>query len=180
MSKSINPTHDIIHVKNVEHHALSIWKEFKANSSRLVDKEEVLLAVWWHDVFKAKYRDTNILQNLFEGVGSAFLLLKYSKKNNINFKQIKNSFIAILVHNNPFAIYMSSFIGNGIIRILMEADGIDGFRLERVKTSFMKLKSPIEKKKFLFIQTVLRCIMKLDARSSYAKGILSKQKCKLN
>lgn len=180
MSKSVNATHDVVHVNAVQHHAIEIWRELKAKGKTKLTQEEVLLAVWWHDVFKARFDDSSLLIDLLEGLGSMSILLNESKKKKVPLPRIKNVAIAIFVHNNPFAIYLNSLLGGGLIRILMEADGLDGFRENRIVNDYKKINNRVKKFIFLFLQKTLRCIMLLNARTDYSKNYLEHYECKLN
>ncbi len=180
MSNSVNPTHDVVHVKAVQHHAIEIWRELKSKGKTKLTEEEILLAVWWHDVFKARFDNSSLLVDLLEGFGSMSILLNESKKKRVPFRKIKNVAIAIFVHNNPFAIYLNSLFGGGLIRILMEADGLDGFRENRIVDDYRKINSKVKKFIFLFLQKALRCIMLLNARTDYARKYLEHYECKLN
>lgn len=179
MNKSVNSTHDVVHVTNVQHHAIAIWKELKLKGKTNLSKEEVLLAVWWHDIFKARMKKSNIAVDILEGFGSAYLFIKEIKKRNIPCHKVTRVILAIALHNNPLAIYLSPFIGDNLIRILMEADGLDGFREERVKEEYKGIHTLFKKKIFLFIQNVLRCIMFLNVRTKYSRDFIKHFNCKL-
>jgi hypothetical protein len=73
MRNSVNIAHDYEHAENVAKHSQGVFDFFKEKGLLTEDDRNItLLAVWWHDSYKAQYAKDRLFYGiLFEGIESA-------------------------------------------------------------------------------------------------------------
>ncbi len=80
MTNTKDPSHGIDHVNNL---LKDTNRFFKSTGNKFdIDKEILLLALYWHDVWKSQNKPTvgnYLFHQLFEGLGSVFMFKKYAK-----------------------------------------------------------------------------------------------------
>lgn len=136
---SKDKSHDIVHLESVEKHAFAIWNnlEEEGKLSRDVDKNLdrnlVLIAVWWHDVFKMIQTGISLYDSLFrEGRISSGITRKKLKKY-VSENRLEEICIAIEYHNKPLKYVLNRKKLPSLVQILIEADYLDMLRKGRMK-----------------------------------------------
>ena len=82
---------------------INLLSLFPINEFKSINKEAVLIAIVWHDVYKATRNFSKnifpfLFQQLYEGYGSAKIFLKIAKQYNIREETIRLSYEAIKFH----------------------------------------------------------------------------------
>lgn len=149
MKKSNDPIHDLKHVENVFKN-IDIF--LKNNKGRTVDFDVLILAVCWHDVYKATNGSNKICRLIYnqfvEGIASSKIFRKNAKKYNFSRKFSRQVCYAIRKHSHI------QFLPRMTVeaRILYDGDKIDS-------NNYMRLKNTdVEKfilKKRLFLKLVI-------------------------
>lgn len=132
MKKSFDEVHDEKHVTMVEKHALEVFHEMQKRKEFLDDIDEnlVLLAVWWHDCYKATLCQETWDSVMNEGERSAEIaeneLSSYLTKDRLD-----KVLTAIRYHNKPYFYMPKRRKLTKLGQILIEADCLDGYRKNR-------------------------------------------------
>lgn len=103
MRKSKDPLHDHNHVLRMTLF-LSRILEKKEELKNKIDLEIMMLSIFWHDTWKAKKYSTNplklLINDFYEGLGSAFLFKKEALKAKIDQEVISRVEYCIRKHSN--------------------------------------------------------------------------------
>lgn len=132
MKKSHDPVHDIKHVENVFKNLDLILTNLNKPK---IDFDVLMLSVCWHDVYKASNWHGNIIQIIYrhivEGIASAHIFNKGSKKYSLPAETVKGVCYAIRKHSQI------QFTPRKTIeaKLLDDADKIDALNYERLKNT---------------------------------------------
>jgi hypothetical protein len=179
MRRSVNMVHDYRHAENVSKHSQEVFNEFRKKGLVVEeDRNITLLAVWWHDSYKAQFERENLLYGLiFEGAESA-KIFKREVGHLLSEDVLKKASDIIKYHNfqTPlFLLWRSKY--TPLFRTLYESDYMEGYNSTRIKESrqvygfFFELLSKVYFK-------VYPLFMNLLPQSEYLKDYLSKNKMK--
>lgn len=138
MKKSIDPTHDYNHAKNVEKHAIEIFRELKPKG---LTEEIVKLAVWWHDAYKSRCKTVTFDSIWNEGRKSA-AIFQEEVGPLLDFKTMAKVSKAIVTHNRATYAMINKRHLDDLSLILIEADQLDGLNYVRVKREEKYIKNP--------------------------------------
>lgn len=98
-----------------------------------IDMEVLLLAICWHDIWKAKRLARNyffmFFDDIFEGIGSIRIFLRRAKKTKLSNNVIKQITYAIRKHTR-FVIFLPKTVE---ARILRDIDHLDLFSMDKVE-----------------------------------------------
>jgi hypothetical protein len=137
MRRSANIVHDYRHAENVQKHALRVFESLeKEGLLTEEDRNVVLLAVWWHDSYKAQFKRESLLYGLFfEGVESV-KIFKREVGHLLSEDVFKKAESMIRYHNMyaPF-FYLFRSKYTPLFRTLYEADNMEGYNSKRIEES---------------------------------------------
>src|SRR5512142_2368370 len=80
MTNAKDPSHGIEHLNNLLKEANRFFRS--AGDAFKIDKEVLVLALYWHDVWKSQHKPmawNYLFHQLYEGWGSMFMFRKYAK-----------------------------------------------------------------------------------------------------
>lgn len=130
MSKSEDVLHDLGHIARI----FDLLDEFLINETRVrkdqINFEVLLLAISWHDTWKATRRDKrfwNLLFSLYyDGIGSAKIFKKQNKILPIDI--FEQALFAIARHSPPRLVWYKTLE----LKILRDLDGLEEWSIERL------------------------------------------------
>jgi len=152
MKKSVNIGHDYIHAGNVEKRALQIFQKLnnKSKLNNTFDEDSVILVSWWHDAYKSRKVRPSIWGVIFEGNESA-KITRNEIGEYIEEGQLDKILSAIRWHNHPFLFFLFQKKRNLLGRILIEADGEEALRDERLQKQVVSTKHRSDKLGYILI-----------------------------
>ena len=172
MRNSLDISHDYTHVQKVEEHALQIYEELKPED---VTIEELKLAIWWHDSYKARCKTTSFDSIWNEGTKSIKIFEK-EFKDKIPDEVLERVGRAIVSHNRAFYILFNHSKMDNLSMLLIEADQLDGLRKERVLADRKRIRNIFIYILDLFLTDFVPTFLKIIHRSKYTLEILKLNK----
>jgi hypothetical protein len=163
MARSVDPLHDLRHVERMvglmDKNMSGIRKQ--AQGEEPVNFEVMLLAIYWHDTWKAERDPKNIYSmaygQLMEGVLCARKFRKYARKVGLDKDLIKNTAYVIRKHSQLQVLPTRTVEA----RILKDLDKLEKWNYERFKA--------VREESFVFDSRVLmplfRLYMSLDGEA---------------
>jgi len=171
MKRSKNITHDFKHVENVSEHAFKVFESLKEQGWKVedeVDENLILLSVWWHDSFKALKGDKRVVDELVEGLKSS-KIAKEELEDFVEKERLEKILYAIKMHNNiPYFILAGKRMPL-LLRILVEADAVDGRDPERKRRGTKQKRSFFHRVGESILDPVFTILRRVYIRSEYAK-----------
>ena len=170
MKKSKNPTHDFEHAENVAKYAFEVQESLRSVGWNVeeVDKELILLAIWWHDCFKALRGDKKVIDELLEGFKSA-KIAKEELEGLVEEERLEKVLYTIKMHNNlPYFILAGKRMPL-LMRILVEADAVDGKDPKRKKRDKKQKRSFFHRVSETILDPIYTILQKVYIKSEYAK-----------
>ncbi len=168
MKNSHDPSHDYEHALLVEQHALRIYEELKPEG---VTEDEVSLACWWHDCYKARCKGMNLYDMWAEGT-EARKIFEKELASLIPAKDIKSVGEAIENHNRGIFLFFHRTFFDPLSMILIEADQIDGLRKDRNEKGRKNVRNLFAYITDVLLSDLVPFYLKLIHRSKYTEEIL--------
>lgn len=157
MKKSNDSLHDLKHAENVEQTALEIFKSEKIEK---ISTGLVSAAAYWHDVYKASGNGFRL--NNIDGRGSR-LIAEKELGNTLSEKPLKKLLRAVADHDRVFKYAFSPKSFSPLGRLLIEADMLDVFDIDRWKRGVSR-KNMTYFQRVVFVLFELMCIALLFPR----------------
>lgn len=136
MTNTKDPSHGIHHVN---HLLRDIHRFFNSTGNQFnMDKEILLLAVYWHDVWKAQHKPNAgnyLFQQLYEGLGSMFMFRKYASLVGLSPGITRPVSYAIRKHSAFQRLPAKTLEA----QLLWDVDTLDIWNLQRVQAIFKNL-----------------------------------------
>jgi hypothetical protein len=132
MDKSRDPLHNFEHVEAMMNDLQQFMNEDKTMKWNKVDMEAVILAIYWHDVWKSKKFSksikTMLAHNMYEGIGSMRIFGRYAKKFKIGKLTSKRVSYAIRKHS------LLQFLPKRSVesKILFDLDNLQQWSVKRI------------------------------------------------
>lgn len=129
MRESKDPTHDYTHAETVEKHCLNIIAEYKAKQNpqfAQVDENLLRIAAWWHDCYKATQAKPTF-HALFNEGDEAEKIFTKELSGKMDPTRLAIVAEAIKGHNKVWKFRFNLTRINPVLRILLEADGVETF-----------------------------------------------------
>ena len=137
----------MLHTKDLNHgmeHVNSLLRSanqfFRATGDRFsIDREVLLLALYWHDVWKSQNKPTPrnyLFHQFYEGLGSMFLFRKHARLAGLSPELIQGVSYAIRKHS-AFQIRPAKTLE---AQLLWDVDTLDVWNVQRVQAIFKNLK----------------------------------------
>lgn len=139
MKKSIDPTHDYNHAKNVEKHAIEIYRELQPKD---LSEEVLRLTVWWHDAYKSRCKNVTLDSIWNEGKKSA-AIFQEEVGPLLDYKTMAKVSKAITTHNRATYAMINKGKLDDLSLILIEADQLDGLNYVRVRREEKNIRNPL-------------------------------------
>jgi hypothetical protein len=137
MTITKDPGHGIDHVNNL---LRDVNRFFKSMGNTFdIDKEVLLLALYWHDVWKSQNKPTMsnfLFHQLYEGLGSMFMFKRYAGVVDLSPGITRRVSYAIRKHS-AVQIRPASTLE---ARLLWDVDTLDLWNFQRIQTVFNNFK----------------------------------------
>ncbi len=133
MEKSKEVSHETEHASRVVQNSLKIYEEIKEKTPGVVediDENLIKLVGWWHDAYKSTTDNISVVDLFLEGKRSA-QLVEEELKNYMKSKRLKRVLFAITYHPQVYFYFWRIKKTDPLLRIILEADGLDGTRKDR-------------------------------------------------
>lgn len=175
MSKSVDVgIHDYEHAKTVEQNALRIFEEYKAKGVKDVndtDENLIRIVAWWHDAYKSRARKDTIASLFNEGEKSAVIFSRKAKQL-MTPERFNLARYAIREHNKVWIHRFRLPKDPVLLRIILEADGVETVHSARLRLVVKKKKSLLKKLITRSINFGLKIYFLLYPLSQVAKQIM--------
>lgn len=162
MSEAINLTHNRSHVEGLLDNLDQFIEKELIQKNLNINFDVLLLAICWHDVWKASVSSHKILSNIFwepyyDGIGSVKIFNSYAKKEELGSSIAKE--VAYCIRNHSFLkdiLYIKPSILPDKLeaKILRDIDGIDVWYEPRLKHSYQRLKG-LKKKTIIYFSKII-------------------------
>ncbi len=133
MQQSLDPMHDVKHVGRMLSMLVTLEKKRQLPKLTIHKRSALILAIIWHDVWKAGHLRTSYLLFLYdqivEGIASARMFVNYSRKHKLAPNIIQEVSYAIRKHST-FQIYKRK---TEVSQILYDLDTIERFSSQRLQ-----------------------------------------------
>lgn len=172
MKESKDPCHDYEHAETVEKHSIQILKEYQSkNNPQFADTDEnlVRIAAWWHDCYKATQSKSSFYSVFNEGVEAA-KIFRMEFEGKMERSRLKLVAEAIEGHNKVWKFRFKINKINPVLRVLLEADGVETIVSERAAKQTAK-DSLLYKVFSFFVKYGLICFYLVYPFSAYAKAV---------
>jgi hypothetical protein len=138
--------HDHNHAKKVQQNAELILSELLEREPKKYKIENienmVLTAAWWHDSYKRKHKKFSLYAIFNEGQEAEKIFLNSTHTSLLPDDEKAQIAHAIRYHHQPYK-FMFNWRGMPpVTRILLEADGVETFRLSQIPKLFKKASNP--------------------------------------
>ena len=137
MTATKDPSHGMDHIRNLLQEANTF---FRSNGDGLdIDREVLLLALYWHDVWKSQHKPTRgnyLFQQLYEGLGSMFMFRNYARLAGLSPKLIAPVSYAIRKHSAVQRLPAKTLEA----QLLWDVDTLDIWNSERVQSVFRNMR----------------------------------------
>jgi len=134
MKKSFDKgSHDQKHAQTVEENCIGIWEEMKQTdpaSANQVDIGLIRLVAWWHDCYKSQLKSQTISSVLYEGRFSEQIFRQQAQPY-LRPDRLEQVAFAIANHNKVWKFFFRLKKTPVLLRILLEADGVESIRSSR-------------------------------------------------
>jgi len=134
MKKSLDKgSHDQYHAQTVEDNCMGVWEEMKQTdpeSASQVDIGLIRLVAWWHDCYKSQIKSPTISSVLYEGRFSE-KIFREQAANYLRPERLEQVAYAIANHNKVWKFFYRLKKTPVLLRILLEADGVESIRTSR-------------------------------------------------
>ena len=136
MTTTKDPGHGIEHVNNL---LRETNRFFKSTGDKFnIDREVMLLALYWHDVWKSQIRPNwgnYLFLQLYDGLGSMFMFKKYARIVNLSPELIQAVSYAIRKHSAVQGIPAKTLEA----QLLWDVDTLDIWNMQRARITFRDL-----------------------------------------
>lgn len=137
MTNTKDPSHGMDHIRNLLEEANTF---FRSTGDRLdIDREVLLLALYWHDVWKSQHKPTRgnyLFQQLYEGLGSMFMFKKQAGLTGLSPKITDPVSYAIRKHSTVQRLPAKTLEA----QLLWDVDTLDIWNSERVQGVFRNMR----------------------------------------
>ena len=137
MATTKDTSHGMDHIRNLLQEANTF---FKSTGDRLdIDREVLLLALYWHDVWKSQHKPTRgnyLFQQLYEGLGSMFMFKKHARLTGLSPKITAPVSYAIRKHSALQRLPAKTLEA----QLLWDVDTLDIWNSERVQSVFRNMR----------------------------------------
>ena len=137
MTNTKDPGHNLGHVKNL---LKDTNRFFKSTGHQFdIDQEVLLLAVYWHDVWKSQIKPTSrnyLFQQLYEGLGSMLMFRQYAKTVDLSPRTIRAVSYAIRKHSAVQGLPAKTLEA----QLLWDVDTLDIWNSKRTQRLFKNLR----------------------------------------
>jgi hypothetical protein len=136
MAHTKDPSHGMDHIN---HLLEETNRFFRSTGDKFdVDREVLLLALYWHDVWKSQnkpnWRNYLFLQ-LYEGLGSMFMFKKYARPLDLSPEMIRSVSYAIRKHSAIQGVRARTLEA----QLLWDMDTLDAWNIQRTRTAIGNL-----------------------------------------
>jgi hypothetical protein len=177
MRRSVNLAHDYEHAENVAKHSHEIFESFKREGLLTEDDRNItLLAVWWHDSYKAQQAKERLFYGIFfEGIESA-KIFRREVGHLLSKEVLRKAEAMIKIHNMQGPVFLVFWwLYTPLFRTLHEADYIEVYREKRIVDSIKVHGFPMKILSTVYYG-VMPFFMNLLPQSDYLKNFLRTRK----
>jgi hypothetical protein len=136
MTSTQDPSHNMEHINNL----LQLTSRFFKSTGNTfnIDREVLLLALYWHDVWKSQIKPNwgnYLFLQLYEGLGSMFMFRTYASKIDLAPETIRSVSYAIRKHSAVQGVRARTLEA----QLLWDVDTLDIWNLQRTRTALQDL-----------------------------------------
>ncbi len=179
MRKSNEVSHGTEHASRVVQNSLKIYEELKERSPVLVEEADenlIKLVGWWHDAYKASTSKITVLDWFSEGKKSA-QIAREELEDYVKPKRSEKILFAISYHPQVYFYFWRINKTAPLLRIILEADGLDGTRKDRFWISWQKNKSILDRiKNVFFYWGFIFFFGYIFPKTDYGKGVFKRNR----
>jgi len=136
MSNSKDPGHGVEHINNLLGETDQFFKS--TGNKFKIDKEILVLAVYWHDVWKSQIKPNwgnYLFLQLYEGLGSMFMFKTYARSVDLAPETIQSVSYAIRKHSAIQGLRAKTLEA----QLLWDVDTLDAWNTQRTCSAFRNL-----------------------------------------
>jgi hypothetical protein len=136
MINSKDPGHGMEHISNLLHQTNRFFKS--TENKFKIDRETLVLALYWHDVWKAQIRPSwgnYLFLQLYEGLGSMFMFKSHASRVGLPPEMIRSVSYAIRKHSAVQGLRAKTLEA----QLLWDLDTLDTWNLKRTRLAIRNL-----------------------------------------
>jgi|WetSurMetagenome_2_1015567.scaffolds.fasta_scaffold243516_2 hypothetical protein len=136
MSNSKDPDHGVEHINNLLGETDQFFKS--TGNKFKIDKEILVLAVYWHDVWKSRIKPSRgnyLFLQLYDGLGSMFMFKTYARSVDLAPETIQSVSYAIRKHSAIQGLRAKTLEA----QLLWDVDTLDAWNMQRTRNAFRNL-----------------------------------------